>query len=87
MFLSSDSPFFQLAEIEMNIVQFQIGKVLFDRCVDILFSLNFISDNTVNQERITKATDVSFISPVRMFENSSNSTRLCTLYLPIISEI
>ena len=51
---------FQLAEIETSIPQPQTSKVIFDRCVDILLTLNIISDNTVNQEGITKIINIPF---------------------------
>lgn len=52
--------FFQLTEIETGIAQSQIGKIILDRCVDILLALNIIADSTINQERIAKIVNISF---------------------------
>lgn len=87
--------FFQLTEIETGIPQPQIVKVISDRCVDILLTLNIISDSTVDQEGLTllKIADnfVGFVSePIadeKIFRSSSHSARLRTLCLPTISEI
>ena len=54
--------FFQLTEIETGVAQSQISKVIFDRCVNILLTLNIISDSTVDQEGITKIINISFTS-------------------------
>lgn len=52
--------FFQLPEIKTGITQSQISKILFDRHVNIFFSLYIITDSTVNQKRIAKIVDISF---------------------------
>lgn len=56
--------FSQLAEIEVDITQSQIGKIIFDWYVDILLSFNVISDGTVKEEGNTKIIDIPFAGDV-----------------------
>ena len=72
--------FFQLTEIETGIAQPQIGKVIFDWRVDILLTLNIISDSTVDQEGITKIVDIPFDGCVTdgfPFDSFEGSRQLC----------
>ena len=51
--------FLQLAEVQPCVAKPHIGEVVFDRGVDILFSLDIITHRAVNQECITQILDIS----------------------------
>lgn len=84
--------FFQLKEIEAGIAQSQMVKVIFDWCVDIILTLNVISDSTIDQERITKIVDILFngcvtgiyrIQALTNFIGTSMRSATCSGVIPL----
>lgn len=51
--------FLQLTEVQTCVAKPHIGEIVFNRGVDILFSLDIITHCTVNQKRITQIFDIS----------------------------